>query len=77
MHKDSYRIIFEGHFDNAVTDSLVLVKARKPQQKFYMSYMAISLLANEINTAYTMDIISFEESRFLKRAICAIFSDEG
>lgn len=76
MRKDSYRIIFEGSFDNALYHAILFnSSASLLGERELFSRTQHLLLFRMLIMAYEMDIVTWEEEQFLKKAIEAIFED--
>lgn len=78
MSKDSYRIIFEGTFDNALYDAIVFLSCGTllRERQLLCSAYHVSLY-RMLNMAYEMDIVTWEEEQYLKTAIQEIFRGVG
>ena len=76
MRKDSYRIIFEGSFDNALYHAIAFnSSASLLGERELFSTTQYLLLFRMLIMAYEMDIVTWEEEQYLKKAIEAIFED--
>ena len=75
MNKNSYRIIFEGAFDNALQESVPFWDLTDPDLRWALMYDRRMMLLRMIYMAYEMDIITYAEDRYLRRAINAIFGE--
>lgn len=76
MRKQSYRIIFEGAFDNALYHAIIFNSCAKLSND--ASLLAATqhvLLFRMLIMAYEMDILTREEEQYLKKAIKAIFEE--
>ena len=78
MSKDSYRIIFEGTFDNALYDAIQFLSCATlvNERSLLCSAYHVSLY-RMLNMAYEMDVVTWEEERYLKTAIQEIFRGVG
>ena len=76
MRKDSYRIIFEGAFDNALYHAISFNScATLLADRSLIGATQHVLLFRMLIMAYEMDIVTWEEEQYLKKAIKAIFED--
>lgn len=76
MRKDSYRIIFEGSFDNALYHAISFnSSASLLGERELFNTTQYLLLFRMLIMAYEMDIVTWEEEQYLKKAIEAIFED--
>ena len=78
MSKDLYRIIFEGAFDNALYSAIGFISCATllNDRSLVCSAYHVSLY-RMLNMAYEMDIVTWEEERYLKTAIQEIFRGVG
>ena len=78
MRKDLYRIIFEGAFDNALYSAIGFISCSTllNDRSLVCSAYHVSLY-RMLNMAYEMDIVTWEEERYLKTAIQEIFRGVG
>ena len=76
MRKESYRIIFEGAFDNALYNAITFNScARLSNDRLLIGATQHVLLFRMLNMAYEMDIVNWDEKQYLKSALEAIFED--
>ena len=75
MRKDSYRIIFEGAFDNYLLDAIRLSKCTWDEIRPFTNAVQHAGLYRMAIMAYEMDIISYDEECYLRDAIEAIFRE--
>lgn len=75
MNKMSYRIIFEGAFDNALQEAAPFWEMTDTDLRWALMYDRYTMLLRMIYMAYEMDIITYAEDRYLRRAIKTIFGD--
>ena len=76
MRKESYRIIFEGAFDNALYHAIVFNScATLSNDSSLIGATQHVLLFRMLIMAYEMDIVTWEEEQYLKNAIKAIFEE--
>lgn len=73
MRKNSYRIIFEGAFDNALYSALQFSGCADRLNRELIYAVQHVMLFRMLNMAYEMDIVTWEEKQWLKDAIKAIF----
>lgn len=76
MRKDSYRLIFEGAFDNAISCAIDLNNSAKLyNDRALVGATQHVLLYRMLIMAYEMDIVTYEEKEYLRNALKAIFED--
>lgn len=75
MNKNFYRMIFEGAFDNALQESAPFWDMTDTDLRWALMYDRYTMLLRMIYMAYEMDIITYAEDRYLRRAIKTIFGD--
>lgn len=75
MNKISYRMIFEGAFDNALSEAVFFSTLSDTDLRRGLLHDRRMMLLRMIYMAYEMDIITYAEDRYLRRAINAIFAN--
>lgn len=69
MNKMSYRIIFEGAFDNAIRETVSYIDLPQSDIRWAIIHDRRTMLFRMLIMAFEMDIITYAEEQYLKRAI--------
>lgn len=75
MEKDAFRRIFEGTFDNALYNVILLSSCADSWNRPLINAIQHSVLYKFLSMSYEMDIVTWEEYQYLKCAIKSIFKE--
>lgn len=75
MNKNFYRMIFEGAFDNALQEAAYFWKMTNSDFRWALMHDRRMMLLRMTYMAFEMDIITYAEDRYLRRAINTIFGE--